>query len=771
MLSGILLLVASADEAKLIGGGLHNHDGSLPDGKWRMPRFKQTSEILELMAKKDSIRNVGIIAHIDHGKTTLTDSLLAEAGLLSPKIAGTARALDYLEEEQKRGITLKTANISLLHEKQGAHYLINLIDTPGHVDFTGKVTRALRAIDGAVVVVDAVEEVMVQTETVTRQALSERVKPVLFINKIDRLVKELKLSSRDIQAKLARIIRDFNSLIDLHGNPEQRKTWKVDPAEGTVAFGSALHRWGFTMDMAQERGLRFSDVISAYRGNDVRELEGTVPVHESILAMVTQHHPNPVEAQQYRVPGIWKGRIDSEIGKAMLAADPAGPTTMCLTMVQMDPHAGLIVTGRLFSGSVQEGEHVYLVGAKRDCRIQQVSMYMGAFREIVDVIGSGNIAALLGLEQARAGETLVAEAYRDAMAPFERVRYVSEPVITVAIEPRHPKNLPRLLDVLERLAIEDPNLLTSVNKETGEYLVSGIGELHLEIAVKTLEDYAGKDLEIVTSKPLVVYRESVSSQGSAVMAKSPNKHNSLRVQVEPLADEVVQLMETGDLSEDTSRRQVEEALKKAGWSAEEAGNVWMFEEHKNVLVNLARGVEYLDEARELILSGFRWACKAGPLCEEPIRGVKVKLMDVSLHESPLYRGPAQIVPATRRGLFGAFLSSKPVILEPVFKVGVTVSAQWLGEVSSLIAKKRGRVTSSEPRGYLTMLTAFVPVAETFGLSAELRSATSGHAFWQSVFDHWERVSENVAASIIRTARGRRGLPPDAPHAGVYVDAS
>ncbi len=734
-----------------------------------MPRFRQTVEILKLMDKKENIRNIGIIAHIDHGKTTMTDSLLAEAGLLSPKIAGEARALDYLEEEQKRGITIKTANISLLHEEGGVPYLINLIDTPGHVDFTGKVTRALRAIDGAVVVVDAVEEVMVQTETVTRQALNERVKPVLFINKVDRLVKELKLSPSEIQMKLARIIRDFNNLIDLYGEPEQKETWKVDPTSGNVAFGSALHRWGFTMDITQEKGIRFNEVIEAYQNNKIEELAQTIPIHESIMAMVINHHSNPVEAQQYRVPEIWKGQIDSEIGKAMLSADPEGPTTMCITMAQVDPHAGLIATGRLFSGSVKEGEHVYLVGIKRDYRIQQVSMYMGAFREVVDVIDAGNIAALLGLEQARAGETLVSAGYKDAMVPFERIKYVSEPVITVAVEPRHPKNLPRLLDVMGRLTIEDPNLLTSVNKETGEYLLSGIGELHLEIAVKFLEEYAGKDLGIVTSKPLVVYRESVLSQGPVVLARSPNKHNRFWVQVEPLEKDVVGLIEKGDLTEEMGRRQMGDVLKKAGWTTEEARNVWTLEEHRNILVDLTKGVQYLEEAREMIISGFIWACKNGPLCEEPIRGLKVKLMDASLHEDPLHRGPAQIMPAARRGIFGAFLSSKPVVLEPVYKIGVSVPAQWLGEVSGLIAKKRGRVVSSEQRGPLTMMTAFVPVAETFGLSAEMRSATSGHAFWQSVFDHWEKVSENVAAAIIRVMRERRGLPLGVPSAGMFVD--
>jgi elongation factor 2 len=359
-----------------------------------MPRFRQIAYILKLMSKKELIRNLGIIAHIDHGKTTLTDSLLAGAGLLSPKVAGSARVLDYLEEEQKRGITIKTANISLLYQTAEHSFVINLVDTPGHVDFTGKVTRALRAIDGAIVVVDAVEEIMVQTEMVTRQALEERVRPVLFINKVDRLITELKLNAEQIEENFTRIIGNFNDLIEVYGESSFKDKWKVDPAKDSVAFGSALHRWGFTLSMAKQKGIKFGDIIEAYKNAEYEKLQKTLPLYGAILDVVIKNIPNPLEAQKYRVEKIWKGNIASEVGQAMMSCDDNGPAVMCITNVQADPSAGLIATGRLFSGTVKNGDKVYLVHARAESVIQQVSIFMGAFREPVNRVAAGNLAAL-----------------------------------------------------------------------------------------------------------------------------------------------------------------------------------------------------------------------------------------------------------------------------------------------------------------------------------------------------------------------------------------
>ena len=734
-----------------------------------MPRFRQTAEILRLMRKKEHIRNIGIIAHIDHGKTTITDSLLAGAGLLSPKIAGKARVLDYLEEEQKRGITIKTANISLLHEFEGRPYMINLVDTPGHVDFTGKVTRALRAIDGAVVVVDAVEEVMVQTETVTRQALEERVRPVLFINKVDRLINELKLSAGEIQDKLTRIIRDFNSLIEVYGEPEFKEKWKVDPQNETVAFGSALHKWGFTLKTAREKGMKFSDVIEAYKKEASQNLTKLIPLHEAILDIVVKNIPNPVEAQKYRLTRIWKGEINSEIGQAMVNCDDNGPTVMCITTAHMDPETGLIATGRLFSGSVKAGDYVYLVNARKDCRVHQVSMYMGALRENVNQITAGNIAALLGLEGARAGETLVSSTHKGVIVPFEPIKYVSEPIITIAVEPKNPKELPRLIEAMKRLSIEDPNLVATINAETGEYLLSGMGELHLEIATKFLKDYSG-GIELLTSKPMVVYRESVAEKGAIVMAESPNKHNKLWVQVEPLEEKVINLMEKGKISEEMERKHVEKILfKEADLPVEEARNVLALDTHRNMLVDLTKDMQHFKETVEAVIAGFKWTCKAGPLCEEPLRGIKVKIIDFQFHENSAHRNPAQIMPAIHRAILSSALTAKPVLLEPVYKIEVSVSARWIGECSSIITRKRGKISSSEYKGALAMIRGYIPVAETLGLATEMRSATSGHAFWQCTFNHWEKVPEKIAVEVVRQIRERKGLPLETPTPDKFMD--
>jgi len=706
-----------------------------------MPRFRQVNQIIGLMSEKEHIRNLGIIAHIDHGKTTLTDSLLAGAGLLSPKMAGTARVLDYLEEEQKRKITIKTANISLPYKS----HLINLVDTPGHVDFTGKVTRALRAVDGAIVVVDAVEEIMPQTEVVTQQALKERVRPVLFINKIDRLISELQLNEEQIEKKLQHIINTFNDLVELYSDEAFREKWKVNPKKGSVAFGSALHGWGFTLGVANAKNLKFSDIIQSYESNRQEELRERIPVYDAIFEMAIENTPNPQEAQEYRIEKIWDGHVESEIGRALTACRDDGPMVLCVTNVKNDAEAGIIAAGRIFSGTVRTGDRLYLLEGQSETAVNHVYVQMGSFREEVEQVSAGNIMALAVSSAMKTGETLVDISHKDDVVPFENMAIV-EPVMTMAVEPKDPKKLPVLLDALNELVVEDPNLTVFFNKETGEYLLNGMGELHLEIAMKQLNN----SVQLLSSPPRVVYRESVTKKGIEAVAKSPNKQNQFTLQVEPLTEDAI--------GPQNSKH------------AQETEDLLSVDEFRNVLVDCTSVTKSVEETiLELIIAGFEFGCSAGPLCGEPVKNVKVNLLNVQLGRNQDLQSPVEITHGISKAIFGSFLTAKPILLEPIYKTVISLPIELSGECQRIMTSRRGKISSFEQKGLLAIISGFVPVAESFGLSQELRSTTSGRAFWQSIIDRWEQMPGKLAANMIAEIRMRKGLPVEIPSAERFLE--
>ena len=582
-----------------------------------MAKYKSTEQVLKIIKDKNQIRNFGVIAHVDHGKTTMSDSLLAHSGIIAPSAAGKALALDYMKEEQERGITIVQANVTLHYKQADKEYVINMIDTPGHVDFSGRVIRSLRAIDGAVVVCDAVEGIMTQTETVTRMSLEERVRPVLYINKIDRLIKELRLTPEAMQEKLASVVTSFNNLIDTYAEPEYKEKWKVSIQDGSVTFGSAKDKWGFNVDIMKEKGVSFKDVITAYSDEgDVNVLVEKVPLAEAILGMVVKHHPPPHVAQKYRVPKIWKGDLDSDIGKAILNCDDNGPAVMMVVNMQMDPAAGPVAIGRLFSGTVKDGDTVNLIDTHREARIQSVNFFMGDQREMVGQLSAGNIPALLGLTEARAGQTV---STTKGIEVFEGIKYVSEPVVQMAIEPKHPKDLPKMIEILKRLTIEDPNLIIKINEESGETIMAGMGVLHLEIATNQIKE-AGLDL--VTSEPLINYRETITQPTEPIMAKSPNRHNKIFMRVEPLEPEIAEMCRTGELGEMKDKKEMTKILRDHGWEPDVAKKVMRFDSRGNIMINGTKGVQFIDESSDSILSGFDEVMKEGPLGREQMRYFK-----------------------------------------------------------------------------------------------------------------------------------------------------
>ena len=729
-------------------------------------REDNVREAQKLMDKPELIRNIGIAAHIDHGKTTLSDNLIAGAGMMSEELAGKQLLLDFDEQEQARGITINAANASMVHEYEGKKRLINLIDTPGHVDFGGDVTRAMRAVDGCVIVCCAVEGVMPQTETVVRQALKEKVKPTLFINKVDRLINELKVTPDDMMARFGKIIKHVNDLIQKMVPEEFGSEWFVKPENGTVVFGSAYHNWAISIPYMKERGVTFKDIYGHLNNGTQKELAKIAPLHDILLDMIIKHLPNPVEAQKYRIPHIWHGDIGSDIGKAMITCDPKSDPVFMVTKIIIDPHAGEIASGRLFAGTIQRGQELVVLGMPGKNRAQSVSVSVGPDRITVDKAIAGNIIAVAGLKNAIAGSTVSVD---PEMESFEKIIHISEPVVTVAVEAKHMKDLPKLVEVLRMLAKADPSLRVEINNETGEHLLSGMGELHLEITEYRIDHEHG--IEINTSEPIVVYREAILGPSiRSFEGKSPNKHNRFYFKVSPLPREVIDAIKKGDIPMDVKIKEPKKLAKELtemGMAPDEVKHVFTIH-GANIFSNCTKGIQYLHETKELLIDSFKEAIDKGPRSWEPVEGILVRLMDAKLHEDNIHRGPGQVIPAARSGIYGAMVEAGTTLLEPKQKLFVSVPQDLMGAVNSQLNTRRCTIEDMPmERDQVTIITK-APVSELFGFAASIRGATQGKALWTTEFAGFDPIPRELLENVTKEIRTRKGLKPDPPTADYYA---
>ena len=673
--------------------------------------------------------------------------------MISEELAGKQLALDFHEDEKERGITIDAANVSMVHDFEGKNYLINLIDTPGHVDFGGDVTRAMRAIDGAIVLVCAVEGVMPQTETVVKQALRERVKPVLFINKVDRLIREVKLTPEKMQERFVKIINDVNTLINSIAPEEFKTKWQVSVQDGSVAFGSAFHNWALSVSYMKKTGLTFKDIIDAYENDTQKELAKKAPLHKIILDMSIKHHPNPVEAQRYRIPKIWHGELESDLGKSLLACDRNGPVAFVVTKIVIDKHAGEVAAGRLFSGTVKQGQDLYLNMAKKWIRLQQINIYKGAQRILVDEVAAGNVIGLVGLRDTFAGETVSSV----EMEPFEAIKHIFEPVVTKSIEAKRASDLSRLVEVLKQVGKEDPSIKITINEETGENLMSGMGELHLEVIENRIRTEKG--LEVSTSPPIVVYREAISRLSPEVEGKTPNKHNKFYLTVEPIDERVRDAIKSGELPEVKIRKKDESVFSKLVELGIESKESKKFKDIYRgcVLVDNTRGIVQINEVIELVIEGFEQVMDAGPLAREPCVGLTVKLHDCKLHEDSIHRGPAQVLPAIRDALREAMRLGGAVLFEPMQIIQIEAPFSYMSEISKLIQNKRGQMLDMLQEGEHVSVKAKLPVAEMFGLTSVLRSATTGRGSFFVVDQLFEKLPNELQSRAIKSIRERKGL--------------
>lgn len=833
-------------------------------------------QMRSLMDKVTNVRNMSVIAHVDHGKSTLTDSLVQKAGIISAAKAGEARFMDTRKDEQERGITIKSTAISLFAEiddedvkdikqkSDGNSFLINLIDSPGHVDFSSEVTAALRVTDGALVVVDTVEGVCVQTETVLRQALGERIKPVVVINKVDRALLELQVSKEDLYQSFSRTVESVNVIISTYAD-EVLGDVQVYPSQGTVAFGSGLHGWAFTIrQFANRYGKKFGvdktkmmerlwgdsyfnpktkkwtnkdtdadgkplerafnmfvldpifrlfaaimnfkkdeipvllEKLDITLKGDEKDLEGKallkvvmkkfLPAADALLEMIVMHLPSPVTAQFYRAEQLYEGPSDDASCLAIKNCDPKADLMLYVSkMVPTSDKGRFYAFGRVFAGTVKSGQKVriqgpnYVPGKKDDLflkAIQRVVLMMGSRTEPIDDCPAGNIVGLVGIDQflLKSGTLTTNEASHN----MKVMKFSVSPVVQVAVEVKNANDLPKLVEGLKRLSKSDPCVLTTMN-ESGEHIVAGTGELHLEICLQDLEnDHAGIPLKI--SPPVVSYRETVEGESSQVaLSKSPNKHNRIYLKAQPIDEEVSLAIETGKINpRDDIKARARIMADEFGWDVTDARKIWCFGPDgngPNLVVDQTKAVQYLHEIKDSVVAAFQWATKEGPIFGEQMRSVRVNILDVTLHADAIHRGGGQIIPTMRRATYAGVLLAEPKIQEPVFLVEIQCPEQAVGGIYSVLNKKRGQVVSEEQRPGTPLFTvkAYLPVNESFGFTGELRQATGGQAFPQMVFDHWATLSSDPldpstkAGEIVLAARKRHGMKEEVPGWQEYYD--
>jgi elongation factor 2 len=719
----------------------------------------QFEKIQRLSSNQVHIRNIATSAHIHHGKTALTDNLLAASGYMAAKSAGdleAGMATWQHADEQERLMTVDAANVSMVHDYHGEEYLINLIDTPGHVDFGGNVTRAMRAIDGTIVLVCAVEGIMPQTETVIKQALRERVKPVLFINKVDRLIKEMKLTPESMQQRFVNIIKEFNDLVARIADQEFKEKWLVNIGDGSVAFGSAKENWALSVPFMKKKSITFKDIFTLVEMKDEERKEWVwknAPLYEVLLDMVVKHLPGPLEAQKYRIPKIWHGDADSGFGKDLINCDPNGKVAFVITRIVIDPRSGKEVSaGRLFSGTVKNGMEVHLNLANKKQKVQQIFIYNGIKPEQIEELGPGNVLAISGIT-GEAGETVTLE----PETPFEELKHIFEPVVTKSIEVNKMADLPKLVDILKKVAKEDPSIKVEINEQTGESLISGMGELHLEIIENRIKTEKG--LDVKTSAPIVVYRETVNRASSEMEGRSPNKHNSFFIMVEPLEEDIAEAIKNGEIPEGRVKKKSTELaarFSRFDWDNDTVRAIRDIYKG-NIFFDRTKGEVHIGEVIEMVLDAFEMVIDKGPLAREPCTKMKISLADIKLHEDAIHRGPAQVYPAVREAITEAMRKADATLFEPMQIHLIEIPDKFLSAITRLVGSKRGQLLEVKQEEGETAVRAKLPVAEMIGWSNDLRSATEGRGVSSLADQLFERVPQSLLSDIIRKIRDRKGL--------------
>lgn len=792
--------------------------------------FYKKEYLTDLLNYPDYIRNIVLLGHLHHGKTTLMDLLVKETHVDYTKYYDEIRYTDHRLDEQKRKITLKASPMTILLENsKSKNYLYNILDTPGHSNFSDEASASIRLADGAIIVVDAIEGVMSQTERLIRHALQERLSIVLFINKLDRLILELKLPPEDAYLKLVHTIKDVNSVIQscAHGLD---KTPVLSPELGNVCFGSALFGWSFTL-------LSFSQIYSNYyksfdpeafslklwgeyylnqetrkfqkgkpKGDKVKRsfvqfiLEPLYKIYSHIVGqdlneltiflkkigvklskeeskydikpllkvilnrffgnshgfvdMINTFIPPPNKANSIKTEHLYTGPLDSKDAQSMMECDPKGPLYIYITkLYEKEDCSSFDAFGRVLSGTIKNGDEVKVLGesfTKEDQedmtvkKVTRLSIYQTRYKIDIQQACAGNWVLLEGVDASIMKTATIVSKNNSSPFIFRPLTFNTLSVIKISVEPLNPSELPKMVEGLRKINKSYPLLTTKV-EESGEHVLIGTGELFLDCVLHDLRQMYS-EIEIKVSDPIVSFSETVSEISAIkTYAETPNKKNKISMISQPLDKGLSDDIENGKVSLDWGKKKLGDFFKKYNWDILQAHSIWTFgpdDNGPNILLNetLPKEIDpkLLNTCKDSIIRGFKWGTREGPLCDEPMRNVKFKIMDATISDDPIYRGSGQIIPTSRRVVYSSFLMSTPKMMEPIYFTEVQTPLDCVKAVYNVLDRRRGHVTLDIPKPGSPLYTihAFVPCIDSFGLETDIRSHTQGQAFCLSMFHHW-----------------------------------
>ncbi|KAI0690740.1 Calreticulin family-domain-containing protein [Cytidiella melzeri] len=798
--------------------------------------------LLNMTSFPDHIRNVAVVGHLHHGKTALMDMLVFETHKMVWDSDNQTRYTDTHVLSRERRISIKSSPMSLvLQNSYGKSHLVHFIDTPGHVNFVDEVASAIRLVDGIVLVVDVIEGVMCNTEAIIRHAILEGVKITLVVNKIDRLILELRVKPADAFYKIKHTIEEVNTFIGgLTPDPE----FHLSPEKGNVAFASADMHWCFTLrsfaqmyadtygsldvhgfadrlwgdvyfneetrkftrkqtDPEQNRTFVHFILEPLYKlythvlSEETDSLKATLrglgislkpimykmdvrPLLKAVLDqffgpsvglvdMITEHIPSPLEGASRKVERTYSGSMSSERAIAMQNCDPEGPLMINITKLYQTTDAQSFRTfGRVLSGTLRKGMDVKVLGEgyspedEEDmvkAYVEDIWINEARYYIPTEEVTAGNLVLLGGVDASISKTATIASADADDdLYIFRPIKHMTQSVLKIAIEPIAPSELPKMLSGLRSINKSYPLVGTKV-EESGEHVLIGTGELYLDCVMHDLRRLFS-EIEIKVSDPVTKFCETVlETSALKCYADTPNKKNKVTMIAEPLERGIAEDIETGRVTMRISAKERGKFFEeKYQWDLLASRSIWAFgpdESGANILLDdtLPSQIDkkLLSSVKEHIKQGFQWGAREGPLCDEPMRNVKFRILDASLAQEPIFRGGGQIVPTARRVCYSSFLMATPRLMEPVYYVEVQAPADCISAVYTVLARRRGHVTQDIPKAGSPLYTvkALIPVIDANGFETDLRTATQGQAFCLQVFDHWSIVPGDPTDTSIK----------------------